>query len=66
MFRRIGRIPLYAPADLDAWVTSKLGPPMRSTSEAAATVAALAGDLNDIGASDRPANPLEREGHSHA
>jgi hypothetical protein len=31
-FRRIGRIPLYAPGDLDAWVASKLTPP---TSQAA-------------------------------
>jgi hypothetical protein len=25
-FRRIGRVPLYAADDLDAWVASKLGP----------------------------------------
>jgi hypothetical protein len=35
VFRRLGRIPLYAPADLDAYVTSKLSPRMRSTSQAA-------------------------------
>ena len=35
VFRRIGRVPLYSTSDLDDWVTSKLGPPMRSTSEAA-------------------------------
>lgn len=33
-FRRAGRFPLYSTADLDDWVASKLGPPMRSTSEA--------------------------------
>jgi hypothetical protein len=34
VFRRIGRVPLYAPDDLDAWVASKLSPPMRSTLKA--------------------------------
>ena len=34
LFRRIGRVPLYAPEDLDRWVALKLSPPMRSTSEA--------------------------------
>jgi hypothetical protein len=34
-FRRINRIPLYATADLDLWVESKLTAPMRSTSEVA-------------------------------
>jgi hypothetical protein len=34
-FRRAGRVPLYSPEDLDAWAESLLGPPMRSTSEAA-------------------------------
>jgi hypothetical protein len=33
-FRRAGRIPLYAVSDLDAWVRNKLGPLVRSTSEA--------------------------------
>jgi hypothetical protein len=64
VFRRVGRVPLYAPGDLDAWVASKLGPPMRSTSDAAVTVATLAGDPNGASASDHPANPLEREGQS--
>jgi hypothetical protein len=32
-FRRAGRIPLYAAADLDAWAESKIGPLVRSTSE---------------------------------
>jgi hypothetical protein len=30
-----GRIILYAPEDLDAWAEAKLGPPRRSTSDAA-------------------------------
>jgi hypothetical protein len=34
-FRRVGRVPLYDPVDLDAWIKSKLSPRMRSTSEAA-------------------------------
>jgi hypothetical protein len=33
-FRRAGRIPLYAPADLDDWVASILSEPIRTTSEA--------------------------------
>ena len=33
VFRRVGRTPLYAPDDLDAWVAAKLGPPQRTTSE---------------------------------
>jgi hypothetical protein len=35
-FRRVGRVPVYTTDDLDEWVVSKLSPPMRSTSEAAA------------------------------
>jgi hypothetical protein len=35
IFRHAGRVPLYAPEDLDEWATSKLGPRMRSTSVAA-------------------------------
>jgi hypothetical protein len=35
VFRRIGRIPLYASEDLDEWVASKLSAPMHSTSESA-------------------------------
>lgn len=34
VFRRIGRIPLYAECDLDEWVASKLSPRMHSTSQA--------------------------------
>ena len=32
-----GRIPLYAPADLDDWAQSRLSPKMRSTSDRSAT-----------------------------
>jgi len=35
VFRRIGRIPLYAPHDLDEWVASNLSPRMHSTSQTA-------------------------------
>jgi hypothetical protein len=35
VFRRLGRVPLYAPEDLDEWVESRLSPPMHSTSSAA-------------------------------
>jgi hypothetical protein len=33
IFRRAGRVPLYSPDDLDAWVASLISPPMRSTSD---------------------------------
>jgi hypothetical protein len=33
-FRRLNRIPLYTPADLDKWVASKLSGRMHSTSAA--------------------------------
>ena len=33
VFRRIGRVPLYAPDDLDAWVASKLGPRTHCSSQ---------------------------------
>ncbi len=32
-FRRIGRIPLYTVADLEDWLSSRLSPPVASTSE---------------------------------
>ena len=35
VFRRAGRFPLYSTDDLDEWVASKFGPPMRSTSDVA-------------------------------
>jgi hypothetical protein len=34
VFQRIGRIPVYTRENLDAWATAKLGPPLRSTTEA--------------------------------
>ncbi len=33
-FRRFGRVPLYRRADLFDWARSRLGPSIRSTSEA--------------------------------
>jgi hypothetical protein len=39
IFRRVGRVPLYATDDLDKWVASKLSAPMRSTSETASSKA---------------------------
>jgi hypothetical protein len=33
VFQCIGRDPVYTPANLDAWVASKLSGPMRSTSD---------------------------------
>jgi hypothetical protein len=35
IFRRAGRVPLYAPNDLDSWARSKLSAPMKSTSDEA-------------------------------
>src|SRR5437588_7323355 len=32
-FRKAGRVPLYDPADLDAWACDLLGEPVTSTSE---------------------------------
>lgn len=32
IYRKAGRVPLYAPDDLDAWASSRLGAPRRSTS----------------------------------
>jgi hypothetical protein len=32
VYRKAGRTPLYAPADLDAWATARIGAPQRSTS----------------------------------
>jgi len=62
IFQRIGRVPLYAPEDLDAWVASKLSAPMHSTSEA--TVATATARTGNAGA-DRAA-PEEQRSHSHA
>jgi hypothetical protein len=33
-FRKAGRFPVYMPEALDAWALSKIGGPVRSTSEA--------------------------------
>ena len=32
VFRKAGKTPLYAPADLDAWAQSRIGVPQKSTS----------------------------------
>ena len=32
-YRKAGRTPLYADDDLDVWAESRLGPPMRSSSD---------------------------------
>lgn len=34
-FRKWGRVPLYEEADLDEWAERRLGPPRRSTGDAA-------------------------------
>ena len=36
VFQKAGRIPLYAPADLDAWSKARIGAPQWSTSDALA------------------------------
>lgn len=33
VYRKAGRTPLYAPADLDAWAAARIGEPQRSTSD---------------------------------
>jgi hypothetical protein len=33
IFRKAGRTPIYAPADLDAWAQSRIGAPKKSTSD---------------------------------
>ncbi len=33
VFRKAGRTPLYAPADLDAWALARIGAPQRSSSD---------------------------------
>lgn len=35
IFRKAGRTPIYAPADLDTWATARIGAPQRSTSDTA-------------------------------
>src|SRR5690606_33827872 len=54
-FRKAGRYPLYAPADLDDWAKSKIGPLQRSTSDvprisAATTNTGEVGNQQDAGA----------------
>jgi hypothetical protein len=51
VFQRIGRDPVYTPADLDEWVASKLSGPMRSTSDRAALATEPAGSCQQIRAS---------------
>lgn len=34
VYRKAGRVPIYAPADLDEWAQSRIGAPRRSTSDA--------------------------------
>jgi hypothetical protein len=38
-YRKAGPYPLYSPADLDEWARGKIGPPVRSSSEARAIAA---------------------------
>lgn len=33
VFRKAGRVPLYAPADLDDWALARIGGPQRTTSD---------------------------------
>jgi hypothetical protein len=33
VYRKAGRIPIYAPEDLDAWALARIGAPRRSTSD---------------------------------
>lgn len=33
VYRKAGRTPLYAPADLDLWAQTRIGHPRRSTSD---------------------------------
>ncbi len=35
VYRKAGRTPIYAPADLDAWARARIGEPQRSTSDGA-------------------------------
>ncbi len=36
VYRKAGRTPIYAPADLDAWASARIGKPQRSTSDGCA------------------------------
>src|SRR6266566_8010235 len=50
-FRKWGRFPLYDPDDLDRWISSRIGPRRRSTSE-------LVADDAGSHAGSNPSNPL--------
>lgn len=58
VFQRMGRDPVYTPANLDAWVASQLSRPMRSTSDWAqlACEAQRTSQLDPTGASDTGAS----------
>jgi hypothetical protein len=43
-FRKAGRFPIYAPAHLDEWACTRIGPVVGSTSEADSTPAKRDGD----------------------
>ena len=36
VFRKAGRYPIYQPVDLDRWAKARIGPALRSTSDAGA------------------------------
>jgi hypothetical protein len=40
IFRKAGRNPIYAPADLDDWAMARIGEPQRSTSHVPASASA--------------------------
>jgi nucleotidyltransferase/DNA polymerase involved in DNA repair len=45
-FRRVGRVPHYDPADLDAWVASKLGPRTHYSSQQASVLTSAGGNAH--------------------
>jgi hypothetical protein len=57
-FRMFGRTPVYPEAELDAWVERRLGPVVRSTSEAESYAKALA-------TAKRPLSSASRAGFAH-
>jgi hypothetical protein len=58
VFQRMGRDPVYTPANLDAWVASQLSRPMRSTSDLAQLACEAHGtdQFDPTGASDNSAS----------
>lgn len=40
VYRKAGRTPIYAPADLDAWASARIGHPQRSTSDGSTSAGA--------------------------